>query len=108
VTSKTNPQITPAKVLVRLLTEFPSLPVIDWSLTVKGHLSGQVVNDEVDMGPVVAKYAAALGTPVSEHWYTSPRDDRDRYSATVYATWHEVNVSVHGICLASVHKAATS
>lgn len=108
MTTNSNRQIAPATALVQLLTEFPDLPVIDWSLTFDGHLSGQVVNDEVDMGPVIDQYSTALNTPASEHWYTSPRDDRERYSSTVYATWREVNVTVYGNCLASARRAATS
>ncbi|MEV6046070.1 hypothetical protein [Streptomyces xanthochromogenes] len=108
MTTNSNLQIAPATALVQLLTEFPDLPVIDWSLTTDGHLSGQVVNDEVDMRPVIDAFVKALNTPASEHWYTSPRDDRDRYSSTVYATWREVNVTVYGNCLASALKVATS
>lgn len=108
MTTNPNPQLVPSAVLSQLLEEFPDLPVIDWSLAKDGHLSGFVVNDEVDMRPVIDEYVKALNTPVSEHWYTSPRTDCERYSATVYATWRGVNVTVYGSCLASARRAATS
>ena len=92
------PQNGAATALVQLLTENPSLPVIDWRIDAAGVLRGVAHNDTVDMRAVVARYAAALGGEPSELCYQ--HDGRELASVQLTAVWRDVTIKVTGYCLA--------
>ncbi|MGW4040428.1 hypothetical protein ACWEIM_29830 [Streptomyces sp. NPDC004778] len=98
-----SPQLGAATALVQLLSENPNLPFLDWSIADgAAPLSGSCLNDDVDMGPVIAAYAEVLGGEVREIEFTGSSGAR-MYSASVFTTWRDVRVVVRGVCAASVH-----
>jgi len=92
------PQNGAATALVQLLTENPSLPVIDWRIDAAGVLRGVAHNDDVDMRAVVARYAAALGGEPSELCYQ--HGGRELASVQLAVVWRDVLIEVTGYCLA--------
>lgn len=95
-----NPQRSAATALAELLTENPALPLIDWTITDRGELSGVAVNETVDMRAMVDRYALVLGGQPSEFRYAGV-DGRAMFSSTLHVSWRDVRVIVKGVCLAS-------
>ncbi|MEU1494331.1 hypothetical protein ABZ456_29270 [Streptomyces sp. NPDC005776] len=99
------PQLGAALALVQLLTENPHLPMLDWYLPdTEGPLSGVVLNDTVDMQPVIAAYAEVLGGELYEFEYDGTTGRM--YSATLSVQWRDVTIRVRGVCTALVHAVA--
>jgi hypothetical protein len=99
--SSSQTQVSAALALTQLLTEHPELPPARWSIARDGLLSGTVdVHAEYDIRETLRAYAAFLGGNVHEAHYTSP-DGRPSLSASLYATWRDVQINVWGTCLVS-------
>ncbi|MEU9861283.1 hypothetical protein AB0D99_10425 [Streptomyces sp. NPDC047971] len=95
-----NSQRSAATAVAELLTENPELPLIDWTISGSGHLSGVAVNEHADMRAMVDRYAVALGGQPSEFRYTST-DGRAMFSSTLFVSWRDVRLSAKGVCLAA-------
>ncbi|MFC8862704.1 hypothetical protein [[Kitasatospora] papulosa] len=103
-----HPQLGAATALVQLLSENPHLPMLDWSVPDgDGPLVGQVINDGVDMEPLIAAYEQVLGGRVSDFTYRRS-DGEQRYSASLYATWRDIQILVRGTCSAASHLSAVA
>lgn len=101
------PQLGAATALVQLLSENSHLPLVDWSLPDNGGpLTGIVINDRVDMRPIIAAYAEVLGGEVSEFEFDGTAGRM--YSASLFVLWRDVRIQVKGICSASAHTAVAA
>ncbi|MFF0426881.1 hypothetical protein ACFYUJ_21015 [Streptomyces sp. NPDC004520] len=99
------PQLGAAMALTQLLRENEHLPLLDWTVTVQGELSGQIANEYVDMRAVIGKYAERLGGQPHESRYPH-HDGTPMYTATLATTWRDVTVLVTVVGRASLVRPA--
>ncbi|MET9953544.1 hypothetical protein ACFY7C_37235 [Streptomyces sp. NPDC012769] len=101
------PQLGAALALEQLLRESEHLPLIDWTVTAEGALTGRVANERVDMRAVIDEYAEVLGGLPRETRYAH-RDGTPMYMATLATTWRDVTVVVTVIGRAALVRTAVA
>ncbi|MFJ4847602.1 hypothetical protein [Streptomyces sp. NPDC088733] len=98
--TRTNPQLAPVMAINQLITEFPHLRRMRWSLSEDGFLMGNLTVEE-DARPLMAAYVAALGGSASETRYTT-ESGQARFSSWLHVVWRDVEFSVSLVCRASL------
>jgi hypothetical protein len=90
---KPSRQLTSATALVQLLTDYPELLALDWSIFTGGGLTGSRFGVE-DLSDAAASITDALGGRSYESLFTSVKDSLPHPVMHIDTVWRDVAVSV--------------
>lgn len=99
--TKRNRQAGPAIALAQLISEFPHLQPLPWTLSADGLLMASSLRMEQDPRPLMAEYVEVLGGRPSESRHEVKPGDA-RFSSWLHVTWRDVELSIWMGCEVSL------
>lgn len=97
-----SPQHGPAAVLLELITEYPELTPLRWTLGCDGHLMGNALDLGVNVRPLMAAYMDVLGAVRPLDVVYTPKGGEPQFSSWVHVVWRDVPLSITLSCAAAL------